>query len=322
MHVSLNTLDRAAQFVDSLAELDQPDKAADFILPGLTRLIGCDTGTYQELSRQPNKLGHYTEYPAGSLDPAALPVFEAHMAEHPLVRHGRVISGEGPARISGVVGRQRFRELGIYNEYFRHIPTDDQIAFTLPGVQGGQRVGVALSRSGREFSAADSALLSSVMPPMRNALRRSGRRCKATAAVAIEPDALASLTDRELQVLQLAARGRTNLAIARAVDVSPRTVAKHLEHAYRKLGVTSRAAAVYRTVGAADRGQAALAGRARILTETTGVRRHGCFAGHARSGHAAHRQPRRPGSAGQPRQSGRGRAAWPGRACRHRYHHI
>jgi DNA-binding NarL/FixJ family response regulator len=60
-----------------------------------------------------------------------------------------------------------------------------------------------------------------------------------------------ALTDRELQILELAALGRTNHAIARHIDVSPRTVAKHLEHIYRKLGVTSRAAAVYRTAGPA-----------------------------------------------------------------------
>jgi DNA-binding CsgD family transcriptional regulator len=267
MHVSLNTLDRAAQFVDSLAELDQPDKAAEFILPGLTRLIGCDTATYQKLSPEPNKLGPYVEYPTGSLDPAALPVFEAHLEEHPLVQHGLVISGRGPARISEVAGRRRFRQLAIYNEYFRHIPTDDQIAFTLPGPRDGKLIGVALSRSDEEFSAADSALLRSVMPAMRNALRRSRRQRHARAAVAAgHDDTLADLTDRELEVLQMAARGRTNRAIARALDVSPRTVAKHLEHAYRKLGVTSRAAAVYRTAEAAeaaDRGQAALARPAR-----------------------------------------------------------
>jgi hypothetical protein len=41
-------------------------------------------------------------------------------------------------------------------------------------------------------------------------------------------------------------QGRTNRAIAHALEVSPRTVAKHLEHIYRKLGVSSRAAAGYR----------------------------------------------------------------------------
>ena len=48
-----------------------------------------------------------------------------------------------------------------------------------------------------------------------------------------------------MHVLRLAALGRTNTAIAHALDVSPRTVAKHLEHIYRKLDVSSRTSAVF-----------------------------------------------------------------------------
>lgn len=59
-------------------------------------------------------------------------------------------------------------------------------------------------------------------------------------------DRVASLTDRELHVLELVATGKTNQAIAHALRVSPRTVAKHLEHIYRKLDVGNRAAAVAR----------------------------------------------------------------------------
>ena len=58
---------------------------------------------------------------------------------------------------------------------------------------------------------------------------------------------LAQLTSREVEILELVAAGRTNVAIARALDLSPRTVAKHLEHVYRKLGVSNRAAAVAST---------------------------------------------------------------------------
>jgi DNA-binding CsgD family transcriptional regulator len=46
------------------------------------------------------------------------------------------------------------------------------------------------------------------------------------------------------------ADGDTNSAIAHGLGMSPRTVAKHLEHAYRKLGVSCRAAAVSRVARA------------------------------------------------------------------------
>jgi DNA-binding NarL/FixJ family response regulator len=42
--------------------------------------------------------------------------------------------------------------------------------------------------------------------------------------------------------------GRTNAAIARMLEISPRTVAHHLDKIYRKLEVSGRAAAVYRAV--------------------------------------------------------------------------
>lgn len=39
--------------------------------------------------------------------------------------------------------------------------------------------------------------------------------------------------------------GATNVAMARRLGISPKTVSRHLEHLYGKLGVHSRAAAVY-----------------------------------------------------------------------------
>jgi PAS domain S-box-containing protein len=52
------------------------------------------------------------------------------------------------------------------------------------------------------------------------------------------------LTRRELEVLQLAARGGSGREIARELGVSPATVKTHLGHIYEKLGVTDRAGAV------------------------------------------------------------------------------
>jgi DNA-binding NarL/FixJ family response regulator len=51
------------------------------------------------------------------------------------------------------------------------------------------------------------------------------------------------LTRRERQILELVAVGQENEAIALELGIAPATVAKHLEHAYRKLGVQNRTAA-------------------------------------------------------------------------------
>ena len=50
------------------------------------------------------------------------------------------------------------------------------------------------------------------------------------------------LSPRELDVLRLAADGRTNEEIAEALTLSIRTVERHLSNVYAKLGVGGRAA--------------------------------------------------------------------------------
>jgi HD-GYP domain-containing protein (c-di-GMP phosphodiesterase class II) len=53
----------------------------------------------------------------------------------------------------------------------------------------------------------------------------------------------AGLTPREVEVLVLLARGLSNKAIAARLVVSPKTVGHHIEHIYRKIGCSTRAAA-------------------------------------------------------------------------------
>jgi DNA-binding NarL/FixJ family response regulator len=52
------------------------------------------------------------------------------------------------------------------------------------------------------------------------------------------------LTKRELEILQLLARGLTQVQIAEHLVISPKTVGTHIEHILAKLGVRSRAQAV------------------------------------------------------------------------------
>jgi DNA-binding NarL/FixJ family response regulator len=62
--------------------------------------------------------------------------------------------------------------------------------------------------------------------------------------VAHPKDDTQQLSDRELQVLRLAARGASNRSIGAALFLSPRTVEAHMRSIFEKLGVSSRTEAV------------------------------------------------------------------------------
>jgi len=51
------------------------------------------------------------------------------------------------------------------------------------------------------------------------------------------------LTPRETEVLSWVAKGKTNRDVGDILGMSPRTVNKHLEQVFEKLGVETRAAA-------------------------------------------------------------------------------
>ena len=64
----------------------------------------------------------------------------------------------------------------------------------------------------------------------------------------------AGLTEREAEVVGLLARGLQTKQVARALGISPKTADRHVQNAYRKIGVSTRAAA---TLFAMEHGLAA-----------------------------------------------------------------
>jgi DNA-binding NarL/FixJ family response regulator len=83
----------------------------------------------------------------------------------------------------------------------------------------------------------------SVLPPAVAAVVVRHMAGKEAPAEPMQP-----LTDRELEVLQLAAQGLTNYDIAQQLYISVRTVEAHLTHVYNKLGVGSRTEAVVHAI--------------------------------------------------------------------------
>jgi len=63
------------------------------------------------------------------------------------------------------------------------------------------------------------------------------------ASARVRPPAPAGLTEREVEILRLVARGLSNKEVGRALFISPITVKNHVAHIYEKTGVATRSAA-------------------------------------------------------------------------------
>jgi DNA-binding NarL/FixJ family response regulator len=69
-----------------------------------------------------------------------------------------------------------------------------------------------------------------------------------------EPEGPAALTEREAEIMNLLAQGRSNGAIATELFISEKTVKNHINRIYSKLGVANRAEAIAAHLGVAPKG--------------------------------------------------------------------
>ena len=92
---------------------------------------------------------------------------------------------------------------------------------------------------GRTMTPEQAIAVHSLIPDRTHSKARTNRQ-KTSA-----PPYPADLTEREVEVLRLVARGLSDAEVAELLIISPRTVNAHLRSIYGKLDITSRHAATY-----------------------------------------------------------------------------
>jgi DNA-binding CsgD family transcriptional regulator len=302
------------------------------ILEIISRAVPCDRVGYNEIT--PDEVFEIT---VPGFDPSLAPRFAALIYENPLLqRHAQTGDGR-PYRISDLMDRPTFHGLALYQEFYRHIGIEWQVAFTLPA-RAPLIVGIALTRTHTDFTNREVQLLALARPHLMQAYRNAelssvrkamlvaleqgldtlgqhvvvldpggrvefatdgarrllgdtlaGRRglpdevsawisqhhdpraaaqplvlraAAGTVLVRLLPNRRADrrevlllesgtdelnvaalrslgLTARQAETLRLAALGHTASETAAHMRIAPRTVEKHLQHVYAKLGVRS-----------------------------------------------------------------------------------
>lgn len=174
--------------------------------------------------------------------------FDRHFHEHPLVRYHAVERGAYAHRISDSLPQSRFRETALYNDYYRRVGLSHVLALPLR-MNGRELVSFVLNRDGMDFDDRELALLDCLRRPLARLFDRVQAAERPTVVFDEARLARLGLKRREGEVMQWVAAGKTDKDVAALMGLSPRTVHKHLQNVYAKLGVETRTAAVMRTLG-------------------------------------------------------------------------
>jgi DNA-binding CsgD family transcriptional regulator len=225
----------------------------------LTTYVGADLATLSDCDLVGGHRRVLGARPA-TLGQTAIATFDRHFRAHPLVAfHARHRDG-GAHRISDSWSRATFERTPLYDEYYRPIGIRHAVAVPLY-VDGTRLVSFVLNRADRDFGDDEIAALDFVRGPLSALYRRlievdadrvvATRRARSANApvTTAEP---AALTMRESEIMRWVIAGKSDAQIAAIVGASARTVQKHLQHVYVKLGVESRTAAAMRVLQRRD----------------------------------------------------------------------
>ena len=238
--------DRLAKVLPDIYAIAPLEEFPRRMLPLILGIVGGDKSCY-----------HVVEVATGDLRVLAVPHHEAldelhearvvYMHQHPLLAHfSRCDRLEG-RMISDFLSTSEYHRLPLYGEFFKHLDVEDQLLVGVSPASSGYLAGFSVERNYPGFAPEDRRIFDALRPHLVTA--HANAVCYSRALRSVAPDLrgparrLDRLTTRQLEILESLAAGRSNTQIAAALDLSPGTVRKHLEHILRRLGVTTRTAA-------------------------------------------------------------------------------
>ncbi|MFH8371634.1 LuxR C-terminal-related transcriptional regulator [Streptomyces sp. NPDC018031] len=189
---------------------------------------------------------------------------KSHIADHTqrLIRHSRALADHyvssrdrTPTTTCRILGEVEWRNSSDASRMRESLAADQVLGLPLPDISGRVR-GFLVYRTGSPFTDGQLAYARRIQPLLAGVDKQVALLRNWHASLPQGPGAPAggapaapggeTLTPRESAVLALLADALTATAIGRRLGISARTVQKHIESIYRKLGTKDRVATVLR----------------------------------------------------------------------------
>lgn len=210
----------------------------------LSKLFPCDGLAWNELDTKAAKAEVFArpaDHPFGDLAPRLL----ESRSYHPLVTSDLSDSLSGvwrPRRLSDILSEREFYGSRLYCEGYRELRINRQLSIRTAQHGQGSVHSWVMNRWNHDFSDGEMELAQAVQPVLR-LLDAAYANFDLLPGNVSHGDGL-GLTDREIEIMRLVSRGLTSTAMGHLLGISPRTVSKHLEHSYAKLGCSNRIDAI------------------------------------------------------------------------------
>ena len=163
MRLSHHDWDRISGFLPTLYAQTEAAAFRQAVLTGLSKLIPCESASFNEINSRTNATVMVIQ-PCMPVVVEMAPVLEAHFHEHPQLKHYRESADRRVYQTTDFFSLREFRQKGIYQEFYRHVDTEHQLACVLSELGEEEDVGIGLNRKLKKFSERDRAVLDHLRP--------------------------------------------------------------------------------------------------------------------------------------------------------------
>jgi DNA-binding CsgD family transcriptional regulator len=247
----MNAQARVLDAIDACHACVDIDEWPHVVFAALSGLVPCDFAAFNDFDPEADRYVAVTS--RGAMPDGWDATWVDYGMQNPAYRRVVENNDMGPMRLSDFIDQQALRKTELYRLLYGPMGVNFQIGTALEAPKP-QLTALVLNREHRDFTLKEVELVRLIRPHLRRSYDHARTfsgiardRARLEQAIAAADAAGASslpLTPREQEVLRAISKGKTNAQAALELHVSERTIAKHLEHVYAKLGVPNRSAAL------------------------------------------------------------------------------